>query len=214
MAQLISTFIPAEQEGSRRLLVALHGLGDSAEGYTWMPEELGLPWLNYQLVNAPDFYYGGYSWFDFPGDIRPGIERSRALLVELLDENRARGFKTSDTVLFGFSQGCLMTLETGLRYPHLFAALIGISGFLPEYARVIQELSPVARQQRVLVTHGTQDPLLKCSTVRAEMAALQGAGVPLEWVEYPKAHTIHGAQEIRKIRQFIESAFEAQAPRG
>lgn len=213
MAQLISTFIPAEQAESRRLLIALHGLGDSAAGYTWLPEELGLQWLNYQLVNAPDFYYGGYSWFDFPGDMRPGIERSRALLVELLDENRERGFKTSETVLFGFSQGCLMTLETGLRYPHLFAALIGISGFLPEHARLINELSPVARQQRVLVTHGTQDPLLECTTVRAQMAALKGAGIHLDWVEYPKAHTIYGAQEIRKIRQFIEAAFEPQATR-
>ena len=208
MAQLLSSFIPAAETNSKRLLIALHGLGDSAAGYTWMPDELGLPWLNYQLVNAPDFYYGGYSWFDIQGDRRPGIDRSRQLLVELLDENRARGFATSDTVLFGFSQGCLMTLETGLRYPHLFAALIGISGFLPDYERLLKEVSPVARQQRVLVTHGTQDPMLECKSVRAQMAALKSSGIDLIWQEYPKAHTIHGEQEIRRIREFIESSFD------
>ena len=45
-------------------MVMLHGLGDSIEGYRWWPEALGLPWLNHLLVNAPDDYYGGYSWFD------------------------------------------------------------------------------------------------------------------------------------------------------
>ena len=29
------------------------------------------------LVNAPDEYYGGYSWFEYPGEIAPGIHRSR-----------------------------------------------------------------------------------------------------------------------------------------
>ena len=36
----------------------LHGLGDSIEGYRWMPEALDLPWLNYLLVNAPDANMG------------------------------------------------------------------------------------------------------------------------------------------------------------
>lgn len=207
MATLRSEFIPAADPASRRLLVALHGLGDSSAGYRWMPEELGLPWLNYQLINAPDSYYGGYSWFELEGNRRPGIDRSRALLVEWLEEARARGSRTEDTILFGFSQGCLMTLETGLRYPHRFAALIGISGFLPEYAQLLAERSPVAKDQRILVTHGTQDPLLPISSVRLQMKALRDAGLNLTWQEYPKAHTIYGDVELELIRQFIVESF-------
>ena len=207
MPTLQSEFIPAAETSSRRLLVALHGLGDSAAGYRWLPDELGLPWLNYQLINAPDSYYGGYSWFDIEGDRRPGIDRSRKLLVEWLDHLRTGGYPTEDTVLFGFSQGCLMTLETGLRYPHRFAALIGISGFLPEYAQLLQELSPVAKDQRILVTHGTQDPLLTLSSVKPQMRALQDAGLDLTWQEYPKAHTIYGEPELELIRQFITKSF-------
>ncbi|HZI33613.1 MAG TPA: serine esterase, partial [Candidatus Binatia bacterium] len=55
-------FIPAADQASRRLFVVLHGLGDSAAGWSWLPGALNLPWLNYLLVNAPDEYYGGYSW--------------------------------------------------------------------------------------------------------------------------------------------------------
>ena len=81
---LNSEFIPATDNNSRRLFVVLHGLGDTIEGWRWLPDALDLPWLNYLLVNAPDEYYGGYSWFDYPGDIAPGIHRSRKLLSKLL----------------------------------------------------------------------------------------------------------------------------------
>ncbi len=206
MPGLLTEFIPATgPQASRHLMVVLHGLGDSPAGYRWLPGELGLPWLSYQLVCAPDFYHGGYSWFDIDGEMRPGIDRSRQLLTELLDKDRAEGFPTGETFLFGFSQGCLMTLETGLRYPHRFAGLVGISGWLPDHAQLVAEMPPVARQQRILVTHGTHDPLLPIAPVRAQMAALRGAGLDLTWQEYPKAHTLHGDVEIALIRRFLEA---------
>ena len=88
---LETDLVPAQEKDSRRLMVVLHGLGDSMEGYRWLPPALGLPWLNYLLVNAPDPYFGGYSWYDFSGDAGTGVERSRALLFELLDEWRIEG---------------------------------------------------------------------------------------------------------------------------
>src|SRR6266852_4176315 len=133
-------FIPAREKGSRRLLIMLHGLGDSLEGYRWVPEALNLPWLNYLLVNAPDEYYGGYSWYDFMGDIAPGVTRSRKLLFDLLDQHRAAGFPTDQTVLGGFSQGCLMSIEVGLRYPQRLAGIIGISGYVCEPVKLLKEL--------------------------------------------------------------------------
>src|ERR1700730_3707987 len=126
---LETEFVPAEEK-SRRLMVVLHGLGDSTAGFRWLPRSLNLPWLNYLLVNAPDDYYGGHSWYDFAGDASGGVRRSREMLQELLDAQRAKGFPTEVTVLFGFSQGSLMTVEMGARYPHLFAGLVGISGYV------------------------------------------------------------------------------------
>src|SRR2546421_11134739 len=59
---------PAQEKNSRCLMIVLHGLGDSMEGYRWLPAALGLPWLHYLLVNGPDPYFGGYAWYDFSGD--------------------------------------------------------------------------------------------------------------------------------------------------
>src|SRR5437773_780615 len=142
---LETALIPATENGSHRLMMILHGLGDSIEGFGWLPSALGVPCLNYLLVNAPDPYFGGYSWYDFTGDANTGICRSRALLFELLDRQRENGFATEQTVVFGFSQGCLMTWEAGLLYPHLFAGLVGISGYVHEPKKTLNELSPTAR---------------------------------------------------------------------
>jgi len=203
---LESKFIAASERESKRLMIMLHGLGDSMAGYLWVPEILGLPWLNYLLVNAPDPYFGGYSWYDFSGDALTGVRRSIKLLSGLLDAQRDLGLRSEDTVLAGFSQGCLMTLETGLRYPHRLAALVGISGYVLDQNALLRELSPVAKQQRILVTHGRQDPLIPFSDVKKQMELLRAGGVPLEWREFNKAHTIID-EEIEIIREFVRKSF-------
>ena len=206
---LDTELIPARDAASKRLMVVLHGLGDSMDGYRWLPPMLNLPQLNYLLVNAPDDYYGGYSWYDIMGDQRPGIRRSRQMLFELLDAQPQAGFPADQTVVFGFSQGGLMTLEAGLRYPHRLAGLVGISGYVSEPEQVLKELSPVALEQRFLVTHGTHDPLLPFTTSRDQIKLLQSAGLNIQWQEYAKVHTIAGEEEVDLIREFVRGCYPA-----
>ena len=202
---LHSELIPAREKNSRRLMVMLHGLGDSIEGYRWLPEALNLPWLNYLLVNAPDDYYGGYAWFDL-NNIMPGVQRSRKLLFELLDDLPARGFPAEQTTLSGFSQGCLMAVEVGLRYPHRLAGIVGISGWVHEPDKLLAELPPVARQQRLLMTHGTGDPLIPIAQVRPQIPLLKAAGLNVEWREFAKPHTMI-EEEIAVVRDFVRAGY-------
>jgi predicted esterase len=204
---LHAEFIAASDKSSRRLMVVLHGLGDSVAGYRWLPAAMDLPWMNYLLVNAPDPYFGGYAWYQFAGDASPGILRSRALLFELLDDQRKQGWPTEQTVLFGFSQGCLMIWEAGLRYPQRLAGLVGISGYTHEPEKAAQELSPVAAEQRFLITHGTDDPLIPFSVVREQVNVLKSAGLRIEWHEFVKEHTIAGETELEVIRRFVRESY-------
>jgi phospholipase/carboxylesterase len=205
---LDTEFIAAKSRDSRRLMVMLHGLGDSVAGYRWLPEALNLPWLNYLLVNAPDEYYGGYSWYDFTGDVASGVARSRKLLFALLEDQRVKGFPTEETVLGGFSQGCLMSLEVGLRLPSVLAGIVGISGHVHDPEGLIRELSVVARRQRLLVTHGHLDPIIPFATVRGQIQLLKQAGLQIDWREFAKAHTIAGEAELDVIRDFLRAGFE------
>jgi phospholipase/carboxylesterase len=206
---LHSELIPAADKNSRRLMIMLHGLGDSIEGYRWLPEALGFPWLNYLLVNAPDQYYGGYSWFDYPHDIKPGILRSRKLLLALLDDLRGK-YPPGQTILGGFSQGCLMTVDVGLRYPHKLAGLVGISGWVFEIETLLKEISPMAREQRLLLTHGQFDPLIPFAEVRKQAQQLKTEGFDVQWNEFPKDHTIYGEIEIAVIRKFISAGYSEE----
>src|SRR6185437_15547178 len=133
----------------------------------------------------------------------PGVERSRKLLFQLLDARRADGFPAEQTILGGFSQGCLMSLDVGLRYPHRFAGIVGVSGYVCEPEKLLKELSPVARQQRLLVTHGTKDTMVPFAKARPQMKVLEDAGLNLQFRQFEKAHTIAGEEEVDLIREFV-----------
>jgi phospholipase/carboxylesterase len=206
---LDTVWIKAGDKASRRLMVVLHGLGDSDAGYRWLPGALQLDWMHYLLVNAPDPYFGGFSWYDIYGEGAPGVLRSRALLFELLDEQRRCGFPTELTTIFGFSQGCLMAWEMGLRYPDRFAGLAGISGYAHDPEKTAQEWSAVAYQQRFLITHGIFDPLIPFAGVRKQIQWLKTKGLSIEWHEFEKEHTIAGEEELAIIRNFVVKGYPA-----
>ncbi len=201
---LTTRFIPAAGPPSRRLMIVLHGLGDSLEGWLWLPGALQLPWLNFLLVNAPDPYYGGWSWYDIETDA--GVGASRQLLFQLLDG--LKEYPAGQIVFLGFSQGCLMSIEVGARYPRRLAGIAGISGYVHEPEELIREFSPVARQQRFLITHGTQDPLIPIEKARQQIALLKKAGLNIDWREFVKAHTVEGEAELAVIRQFVRDCYD------
>jgi phospholipase/carboxylesterase len=204
---LTHELIPAKEADSKWLMVVLHGLGDSMEGYRWLPDALDLPWLNYLLVNAPDDYSGGFSWYDIYENPATGVERSRAALFELLDAQREAGFPTDQIFQFGFSQGCLMTMEVAMRYPHRLAGCVGVSGYIHEPEQAIAELSPVAKEQKILFTLGTFDPLIPTEKVKGQLNQLrQDGGLQIQSEELPKEHTIAGEEELSLIRDFISAA--------
>ena len=100
-----------------------------------------------------------------------------------------------------------MAVDVGLRYPQTLAGIVGISGWVFEPLHLLEEMAPDARRRNVLMTHGTQDPMIPFSAVRKEVQKLTSAGLPIEWHEFQKAHTIAGEEELDVIRGFVERCF-------
>lgn len=208
ISSLHTVFIPAKNKDKlgHKLMLVLHGLGDSLEGYTWLPSELGRDDISFLLINAPDQYFTGYSWFDIYENPAPGIIRSRDLLFKTVQELEVQGWKTDEIALFGFSQGCVMSLDLAFRYPKKFAAVVGISGFVYFLEEYPGAFSAVAREQKILVTHGMRDPLLPLSLPKPQMEGLQKLGANIRWKEYEKVHTIDPYQELQDIKEFLYSS--------
>ena len=135
------------------------------------------------------------------------MQRSRKLLFDLLDDLRAKGLPAEQITFGGFSQGCLMAIDAGLRYPHRLAGIVGISGWIYEPEKLVRELPPVARQQRLLMTHGTGDPMVPIDKVRPQIPLLKAAGLQIEWHEFAKEHTVAGEEEISVIRNFVRAGY-------
>jgi phospholipase/carboxylesterase len=198
---LETRFIPA-QEPSTRLAIVLHGLGDSMDGFAFLPRLMGLPWLNYLLVNAPRPYFTGYAWYDLD-DPTPGILASRERLRRLFVELDDAGWPTQHRLLSGFSQGCLMSIDLALRYEQPLAGIIGISGYVAFMSRLERETTERARCQAWLITHGRHDELLPIGRTRAQIGRLKDVGVPVEWHEFEKGHTLDVENELPVIRDWI-----------
>jgi phospholipase/carboxylesterase len=193
------------------LMVVLHGRGDSPEGFAWLPAELGISNLGYLMVQAPDDYFGGYSWYDLPPNRLPGILRSRAVLNQLFDELAHQGYRFEQIVLLGFSQGCLMTLEFGARYAHRLAGYIGISGFCNDAHLLASEADATAKTGNWLITHGTDDEVISFEETRDQIATLQQSGFDIEFRAYEKTHTIDSVLELPYLRQWILNRLETKA---
>lgn len=190
-------------EPSGKLLVVLHGRGDSSQGFHWLPSALRLHGLDYLMPNAPDDYYGGRSWYDLPPDQEPGVLRSRKLLDQLFEELLDSGRDAADIALLGFSQGCLMTLEWGTRSDLDLAAYIGISGYCLDPASLLQEATAGVQPAHWLITHGTHDDVLPLETTRQQIQELADGGLEFPFEVYEKGHTIDPHRELPRVRQLI-----------
>lgn len=192
----------------KRWVMMLHGLGDSKEGWKPVAEYLTLADTGWIFVQAPDCYYDGWSWFDLRlPDPRPDlttVHRSRDLLRALLVElETTRGIRCEDLTLMGFSQGCLMTMAVALTHDRPFAGVVGVSGWVAEIEGYPTAFGAAIDRQRILMTHGTADPVIPITVTRPQAARLQALGLDLTWREYPKAHGLDTETEITDMRAFI-----------
>ena len=182
-------FIPAKV-ASKKLMIILHGRGDSSQGFTWLPPFLDIDDMNYILLDAPFEYFGGYSWYDLPPNQQEGITQSSKFLIETLDILFKEDFDEKQSYLFGFSQGSLLTFEFGARYKKVLAGYIAVSGYIYNAPVLLKTMNPKVTKSRWLCTHGTKDAVLPYDISKSQVETLQKGGFDITFKSYDKDHTI------------------------
>jgi phospholipase/carboxylesterase len=107
-------------------------------------------------------------------------------------------------VLAGFSQGCAMTLHTGIRVPFKLAGLMGLSGYLPLGDLAQAEHQSANLDTPIFLAHGTYDPVVAPERAETSRAKLQDLGYKVQWHTYPMPHSVC-PEEISDISQFLQS---------
>ena len=198
-------FIPSKVP-SKKLMIILHGRGDSSEGFVGFPPFLDIDDMNYILFDAPFEYFTGFSWYQLPPEQLPGIEYSSQVLQRDLDTLFESEFNAGESFLFGFSQGSLLTFEFGARYEKVLAGYIAVSGYIYDAEKLLEEINQDVQKGKWLCTHGTYDDILPYKTSKEQVELLQDGGFDIEFKTYPKDHTIV-QEELEVIRDFVKATF-------
>lgn len=198
-------------------VIVLHGLGADGSDFLPIADELDLKAagpVRYVFPHAPVrpvTINGGYkmrAWYDILNDdlVRredeAGLRASITLVQQFIDRERERGVAPERIVLAGFSQGCAMTLLTGLRYPERLAGLVGMSGYLPLAASTAAERNGANQQTPIFLAHGRADPVVHFQRALASRDALRELGYDVEWHEYDMPHSVC-AQEIADLNRWL-----------
>lgn len=200
-------------------VIWLHGLGADGHDFAPIVPELRLPAsmaVRFVFPHAtvqPVTINGGMamrSWYDIltPNLVKredeSGIRASELAIRALIARENARGIPTERIVLAGFSQGCAMTLHTGLRLPAKLAGMMGLSGYLPLIDMADTERHPANADTPIFLAHGTHDPVVALERAEASRTKLTDLGYAVQWHTYPMQHSVC-AQEIHDISRFLQS---------
>jgi phospholipase/carboxylesterase len=195
-----SEFLPAKKK-SDKLMIVLHGKGDSIKPFMAFDEELKIEDMNYLLLNAPKKFLGGYSWYGDPPYQKDGILRVRKKMFFLLQQLEEQGWKPENIFLFGFSQGCLVSADISMNYPKNLGGLVGISGYFQFYPGWKKALSE-NKKTPWLLTHGRRDDVLPIETTKFGVKKLRQAGLDIDWIESDKKHVLEET-EYPTIRKWV-----------
>jgi phospholipase/carboxylesterase len=198
-------------------VIWLHGLG--ADGNDFVPI---IPQLHLADCPAIRFIFpiaqsmavtinGGYvmpAWYDITGrdsndreDIA-GIHKSAIAISELIEREASRGVAYRKIVLAGFSQGCAMSLQVGLRFPHTLAGIMALSGYLPLAKSLPLERSEANSKTPIFIAHGVWDAVITPERAEASADTLEKLGYQVDWNSYPMEHSLH-PDELVDISRFL-----------
>jgi phospholipase/carboxylesterase len=203
-------------------VIWLHGLGADGHDFEDIARELHLnaaPHIRFIFPNAPIqavTINGGIemrAWYDILAmnlehevDTN-GIYQSAKLIEQLIVREKNNGIAAENILLAGFSQGGVITLHVGLRYPERLAGIIALSAYLPTLEQLNTEASVANQNTPMFMAHGILDSVVAIESGKAVFDTLHAQGYHIQWHDYVMEHSVC-IEEIEHLSTFINNIFK------
>jgi phospholipase/carboxylesterase len=214
---MLLPFIESGAEQPTASVIWLHGLGADGHDFEAIVPELQLPEgapVRFIFPHAPEravTINQGYvmrAWYDITSldfNASPdtaGIRQSAEQLAALIESEHQRGIAYNRIVIAGFSQGGVIALQTGLRFPHRLAGIMALSTYLALPDTLAMELSQVNQDIPIFMAHGIDDDIVPFVLGESSKQQLAKQGYSVEWQRYPMGHSVH-PDEISDISAWL-----------
>ena len=158
---------PENDEEVKNAVILLHGYGGDGNDISM----LTLNWkrfLKNTVFLCPNGHEKcqinplGFQWFDLTIEdqqyiIKRSLEAEKVIKIFIEEVKSKYNLTNGNIVLCGFSQGCMMSINTGLTLEEEFNCIIGFSGKIIDTNNLQKRIK---NKSKILLIHGDQDEIV------------------------------------------------------
>ena len=169
MTSSLNTIIiePLSKKKPKNAVILCHGYGGDGKDISILATywKAHLPETIFICPDAPEPCAAspvGFQWFDLL-DQTPDQILSKSLIAEnkiniLIDEIKEKyNLKANDIALSGFSQGCMLSLQTGIKRKDKINSIVGYSGKIIDTEHLAKNINS---RPNILIMHGDIDQIV------------------------------------------------------
>ena len=183
----VTSILPLSKNKPQQAVVLCHGYGGdgkdiSALAINW---QRFLPDAIFLCPNAPEICAvnpQGYQWFDLTSEKEEIVlekslaaeEKLSIFLDQVFDNFK---LKPANLALVGFSQGCMMSIQVGLKKKEQINCLIGYSGKVINQKHLSDNVNS---KPKILLMHGANDIIVPATHLLEAKEYLNNQGIKIK----------------------------------
>ena len=183
----VTSILPLSKNKPQQAVVLCHGYGGdgkdiSALAINW---QRFLPDAIFLCPNAPEICAvnpQGYQWFDLTSEKEEIVlekslaaeEKLSIFLDQVFDNFK---LKPANLALVGFSQGCMMSIQVGLKKKEQINCLIGYSGKIINQKHLSDNVNS---KPKILLMHGANDTIVPPTHLLEAKEYLSNLGIKIK----------------------------------
>ena len=195
----VTSVPPLSKNKPRQVIVLCHGYGGDGKNISTLAInwQRFLPDAIFLCPNAPEVCTDnpqGYQWFDMASEKEETMfEKSLAAEEKLntfLDQviNNFQ-LESSNLALVGFSQGCMMSIQAGLKRKEQINCIIGYSGKVINQKHLLENINS---KPKIFLMHGANDTIVSPTHLLEAKEYLKKCGLKIKTKIFKNCeHNIH-----------------------